>query len=235
MTEIPREFEEVIDSLSISNPVIYDIGSRDAIEGLHLLDYAKGKELHIFEPNPSAIKLCKKNIREHNSTGKRIFFNEIALTNSIGTTTFYPVDVTHLDRKDIGLSSIFKVNPKYMNRRGNIAQDEITVDTTILDEYIKDHELPDIIWIDVEGAELLVLGSGIEALSNTKLIHIEVGFRPMHIGEGKALFWDIDTFMQTHGFKLHSFVGISKIKSFLARNRLMLRLPWRWNAIYVLK
>lgn len=225
--EVPQEFIDY--ALKFPKPVIADIGSRDATEGLYLFDTLNADELHIFEPNPYAIGICKKNIESHGNSGN-IFLNEVALSDKQGDVSFYPVDPEASERSDTGLSSMMKVNPKYTQRRGNIVQQEITVHATTADIYFVDRKKPDILWIDVEGAELMVLQGAKEILSSAKLIHIEVSFRPMHIG--KPLFWEIDDYLKQNGFELASFVGVSKIKSFLVRHKLLPNLPWRWNAIY---
>ena len=137
------------------------------------------------------------------------------------------------ERNDIGLSSMLKVNPKYTKRRGSIEQDKITVSASTADIYFNGKIAPEIIWMDVEGAELMVLNGAINTLRSVELIYIEVSFRPMHIG--KPLFWEINQFLVGHGFKLACLVGVSRLKSFLLRHKLLPNLPWRMNAIYVKK
>ena len=84
--------------------------------------------------------------------------------------------------------------------------------------------------MDVEGAELLVFRGGERALKHVRLIHVEVSFRPSHIG--KPLYWEIDAFLRQRGFKLLKFVGASRLKAFIYVHRLFWNLPYRWNAMY---
>lgn len=226
--EVPEIFIDY--ARKVKNPIIADIGSRDATEGLYIFDKLNAKELYIFEPNPMAIKICKENISEH-SPSENIHLNEIALSDTPGEVSFYPVNPEASDRKDIGVSSMLKINPKYTKRRGSIEQDKITVSASTADLYFNDKNKPNILWIDVEGAELLVLRGAADTLKNVELIHIEVSFRPMHIG--KPLYWEINEYLIDNGFKLACFVGTSKLKSFLLRNKLMPNPPWRMNAIYI--
>ena len=125
---------------------------------------------------------------------------------------------------------MLKVNPRYTKRRDNVVQDEITVKASTADIYFADKNPPNILWIDVEGAELLVLQGAVKTLKSVELIHIELSFRPMHLG--KPLFNEVDKYLRSHGFKLACFVGHSKIKSFLLRYKLLPNLPWRINAVY---
>jgi FkbM family methyltransferase len=225
--EVPAEFLDF--ARQISEPVIADIGSRDALDGLYLLQQLNGSELHIFEPNPQAATLCRQHIEKFGNISK-IFFNETALAAEAGNVDFYPVNQSESEKKDIGLSSMFQVNPRYSKRRGKIIQNHISVPAITMDSYFKKKNKPDILWMDVEGAELLVLKGGIKTLEQVKVIHIEVGFRAMHLK--KPLFWEIDEFLQKAGFKIWKFMGVSAVKAFLAKNRLLPNLPWRWNAVY---
>ncbi|MDH5328146.1 MAG: FkbM family methyltransferase [Gammaproteobacteria bacterium] len=210
----------------VKNPIICDIGSRDAVEGLYLQKTLNAKKLHIFEPNPEAIAKCKNNIGET----PNVVMNEFALSDSIGEIEFYPVDSEASDRKDIGLSSMYKVNPNYTKSRGKIEQSIIKVQTSTLDDYFKDQEAPTILWVDVEGAELKVFQGGLQTLKNVELIHVEVGFRQMHVG--KPLFWEINQFLEQQDFRFEGFVEYSTLKTWLYVNKWLPNLPWRANAIY---
>jgi len=211
---------------TLKQPIICDIGSRDATEGLYLFHELASKKLHVFEPNPEAIVKCKENIKNENN----VVLNEIGLSNKKGEIEFYPIDSQASERKDIGLSSMYKVNPAYTKRRGNIEQKSIKIQVTTLDEYFIDEEMPNILWIDVEGAELKVFEGGGNVLKNVNLIQVEVGFREMHVG--KPLFWSIDDFLKQNDFRFYGFVEFSKIKGWMYKNKLLPNLPWRANAIY---
>lgn len=101
---------------------------------------------------------------------------------------------------------------------------------TTLDEYFKHREQPDLLWIDVEGAELQVLRGAARVLRGVTLLHIEVSFRRMQIG--KPLFWEIHSYLGERGFVFHSFMEVSALRGFLYRHRLLPNLPWRLNAVF---
>jgi len=207
-------------------PIICDIGSRDATEGLYLFHELDSKKLHVFEPNPEAIAKCKENIKKENN----VILNEFGLSDKKGEIEFYPIDSQSSERKDIGLSSLYKINPAYTKRRGSIEQKSIKIQVTTLDEYFMDKEMPNILWVDVEGAELKVFEGGKNVLKNVELIQVEVGFREMHIG--KPLFWEIDDFLKQNDFLFYGFIEFSKIKGWMYINKVLPNLPWRANAIY---
>jgi 2-O-methyltransferase len=228
--EVPEEFVKFARKLGFEKPVICDIGSRDALEGIHLYRTLEANECHIFEPNPEAIKTCLGNINRLGD-GCRILFNPVGLSDEDGIHDFFPVALDRSERKDIGFSSMLPINPAYSRRRGNIVQGKIAIRTTTLDAYFAKRERkPEILWIDVEGAELRVLRGASEVLKYVRLIHVEVSFRPMQIG--KPLFWEVDAFLRRCGFHFLKFTGISALLAFLAVHRLLPNPPWRWNAIY---
>lgn len=217
-------------NLRLAPPIICDIGSRDAAEGVYLYDALGAKALHVFEPNPEAANLCRATLRSEANRSKNIAFNQLAVSDSDEPVDFYPVDREASEQKDIGFSSMYRINPRFTQNRGAIQQTHVRVNATTLDSYFLGKDKPAILWIDVEGAEMKVLRGGEGVLPAVRLIHIEVSFRPLHVG--KPLFWEIDRFVREHGFKLDKLVEGSRLKGFLYRHRLLPNLPWRKNALY---
>lgn len=230
--DVDPKFVRLARSLMGDRPVICDIGSRDALEGIALMRQLDGKRLHVFEPNPSAAMICRQNLSDFakGEASEVALFNEMAVTDRVGQLKFYPVNVSLSENKDIGFSSLFQINPDYTKRRGRIVQDEVIVTATTLDDYFVGKQNPDILWIDVEGAELQVFRGATRVLATVKLIHVEVSFRPMQVG--KPLFWELARYLKEQGFSFHGFMGISAVRTFLYRYRLLPNLPWRLNAVF---
>jgi FkbM family methyltransferase len=230
--DVGLKFIRLAKRMLANRPIICDVGSRDAQEGIFLMKQLGGKELHVFEPNPNAARVCRENLATFTSESHAniAVFNEVAVTDRAGELRFYPVNASLSENKDSGFSSLFQINPDYTKTRGSIVQDEVVIEATILDEYFTAREQPDLLWIDVEGAELQVLRGAARVLRGVTLLHIEVSFRPMQIG--KPLFWEISTHLENHGFAFHSFMEVSAFKGFLYRHRLLPNLPWRLNAVF---
>ena len=76
------------------------------------------------------------------------------------------------------------------------------VDTVRLDDVPQTAAL-DYLKIDVQGAELMVFRNASERLANALLIHTEVEFLPMYVGQ--PLFSDVDQYLRGRGFVLHRF------------------------------
>jgi 2-O-methyltransferase len=230
LTDPRNPLVELAKRLSIHSPIICDIGSRDATEGLILMKHLEGRELHIFEPNPAAAEKCRINLSRMTEKDGSVFFNEVAVTEKVGVAPFYPVSLPQSDNKDIGFSSLYRINPQYMRRRGRIVQSEILVETVTLDAYFSDREPPDILWVDVEGAELRVFQGATRVLEHVGLIHVEVALRPMQLG--RPLFWEVDSYLRGFGFRLVTFTEVSWLTGLLYRYKVLPNLPWRLNAIY---
>lgn len=230
--DVSPKFIRLAERISINRPIICDIGSRDAREGIFLMQRLNAKQLHVFEPNPVAAAVCRENLaRFSQSTGcEGVLFNELAVTDEVGTRMFYPINPVASGNKDIGFSSLYRLNPNYTRRRGSIVQEEIKVNTTTLDAYFAGKEFPDIIWMDVEGAELEVLRGSTSVLRDATLIHLEVSFRPMQIG--KPLFWEIQKYLAAMDYVFCGLMEVSALKGFLYRYKLLPNLPWRLNAVF---
>jgi 2-O-methyltransferase len=229
---VSGRFIEIAKNILPGAPIICDIGSRDALEGIFLFRQLNGAALHVFEPNPPAADICRKNLEPlmAGSGPSTVSFNQLAVSDEVGFLKFFPVNPQLSENKDIGFSSLLRVNPDYTKRRGTVVQDEITVKSTTLDEYFLGKQPPDVLWIDVEGAEMQVFHGASNVLKAVKLIHVEVSFRPMQIG--KPLLWQIQAYLSHLGFVFDSFMEVSALRGFLYRNRLLPNLPWRLNAVF---
>jgi len=84
-----------------------------------------------------------------------------------------------------------------------VRRDELQ--TVRLDDVPETADL-DLLKIDIQGAELMVFQNAIERLKNAVVIHTEVEFLPMYIGQ--PLFAEVDAFLRTQGFMLHKFAPL---------------------------
>jgi FkbM family methyltransferase len=211
--------------------VIYDCGSRDALDGLELAIKTGATELHIFECNPPSVELCRRNVIQHKPDGLTVFVNDCAISNKAGAVSFFPIDIhrtltPHPDGNP-GASSLLKADPKYPHEK--YVQNKITVTATTLDEYSQYRRPPDLLWMDLQGAELMALMGGTNALKSTKIVHTEVAFRPMY--QDQVLFWELDKHLRSR-FK-RAYIEMGRWPYLLPLYRLFRTGPWTVNAIYV--
>jgi len=211
--------------------VIFDCGARDALDGIELAESLGAKELHTFECNPPSVELCRKNLLDHLTTSVASHVCHSALSDRIGEIEFHPIDTerTRTPHKDgnPGASSLFKASTKYT--RETYVQSTIRVPTTTIDDYCKTHRPPDLLWLDVQGAELMVINGARLTLQRVKVIHLEVSFREMY--SKQPLFGDIDSALGKQFKLIHLDVGRWPRVPLIYR---LLRWgPWLGNAIYV--
>lgn len=177
--------------------VIVECGSHKCEDTLELALTFPNAEVMTFECNPATIPICREKA-EYNS---RIHLIEKALTDHTGEVTFYPMNKektrTTWEDGNQGASSMFKASGKYPIE--TYVQDEITVPCVSLkDLFIQ----PDLMWLDAQGAELLIL-KGTD-LSKTKFIRCEVEFLEQYTGQ--PLYPEIKEYLGSQGF---TFIGFS--------------------------
>ncbi|MGI9419363.1 MAG: FkbM family methyltransferase, partial [Geminicoccaceae bacterium] len=106
-------------------------------------------------------------------------------------------------------SSFYTPNVEVLGRFEGLLELMEIVDTTSiatrrLDD-IEEARSTDFLKLDVQGAELDILGHATETLGHVGLIQTEVCF--MQLYENQPLFADIDDFLRVRGFELYTFWG----------------------------
>jgi FkbM family methyltransferase len=198
LNRVVHEIIEYIDPFQVK--VILDVGSRDARESISLKRFFPYATIYAFECNPPAIELCKKNIANHAD----IFLVPKAVSDVDGPLDFYAIDpektVTSHSDGNIGASSLYLANPDYPYEKYH--QRKITVESTTLERWAKETGLDniDIIWMDLQGAELKAFKGMGGLLERIKLIYTEVEFEPMYIGQ--PLFKEVNHYLASKGFSL---------------------------------
>ena len=102
-----------------------------------------------------------------------------------------------------GSSSLLEPNREVLDQFLYGSRISVTTTTpvtlTTLDTACERHEIaPDVIKLDIQGAELDVLRGAVRTLANALLIESEVEFQPLYVGQ--PLFRDIDAFMAKKGW-----------------------------------
>ena len=131
---------------------IFEIGAYNCEESLTFTRLFPNAHITAFECNPVLLPTCRDNSRKSD----RITLVEKLVTDTPEDSTFYVCDG--------GESSM---NFPYFNHSVTF------VPTTTMDEYLDDRPI-DLVWIDVQGAEINVLRSFKDKLKNVKTIYCEV-------------------------------------------------------------
>lgn len=183
--------------------VILDVGSRDCLQSIEFYHQFPNSKIYAFECNPNTIPICKQNIEKYTD---RITLIEGAVCDYDGEITFYPINqqktITSWKDGNPGASSLFKSNGTYIYE--HYVQDEIRTKCHRLDTILKIHGIPkvDIIWMDLQGAELLALKGLGEHLTHVQFIYTEVSHKEMY--SGQVMFNEFHSFMTSREFVLNN-------------------------------
>lgn len=225
--------KKVIFQYSIDVRKIFDCGSRDALDGIELAELFDAEEVHFFECNPFSIKVCKRNIEKKSGAPFKMKLHELALGDKEGEVSFFAIDpqktVTPHPGGNVGASSLFLASEVYKKER--YVQNEIKVPMSTLTAVNGNSPAPDLIWMDLQGAELMALKGFESKLADVSAIHVEVGFRAVY--KGQPLFRDVDQYL-SRNFSL-KYISLGRWPRIVWLYNLLGFGPWIANAIYVNK
>jgi FkbM family methyltransferase len=150
-------------------------------------------EYHLFEPLAEAVPMYRRDLQERLRRRLNFHLYPVALSDHSGTVDIF---VTH----DGWGSSMLD--------RGDIPEVEkhVTVPLYTLDEFIEANRLakPDVIKLDVQGAERLILAGGQRALQSTRVVFMETWLTRGY-GPQTPLLTEMIEFMEAAGFTLVDF------------------------------
>lgn len=188
---------------------VVELGALDCKETLGFNSLLNKPTIFTFECNPNTLPLCRKRVKKF----KNIHLIEKAVSNIDGKVKFYPIDqkktVTTWKNGNPGASSLLRASGEYPVEK--YIQKEIEVDTITLKSFMKTYKLEhiDLLWMDIQGAELLALQGLGERIKDIKFIHTEVEF--FEIYKDQPLFEDIRYFLLKNGFV---FLGFSNFAEY---------------------
>jgi len=176
--------------------LILEIGANEGDDTAQFIRAFPTGTFHCFECDPRAIAKWRKNIQH-----QRAHLHEVALSNSIGTHDFHQSDGRpdgpqwtnygpHWDKSGSLL-------PNYRHTEFAAWMNflpPITVPTTTLDDWIAEHlpddAIVDFAWVDVQGAEALVLEGAQKTINRIRYWYAECDPRPLY--HGMATLADLD-------------------------------------------
>ncbi len=179
---------------------IYDIGSRDALQSIELSNAFPSANIYAFEPNPEALVTCYNNTKDI----KNIKMCPVAVSNIDGEISFFAQDLEKSHDVNIGVSSMLKLMDQ-TPYGWHWIQKEIKVKSTTLNTFVADgNPAPDLMWVDVQGAELLVFKGASHILPNVKAIFTEAGNQAYY--HGHTMINEIDQYLSS--FRFHSVLKV---------------------------
>jgi FkbM family methyltransferase len=199
MADEAKDFIEIIKRKfgSISPKVILEIGSRDLDQSIQFIEAFPNARVLAFEPNPEMIPYCKQRLTQY----PEIELYEYAISDEDGLIDFYVTDRW----LNTGASSILK--PKDDDFLPGLPWKKISgIQARRLDSLLTELgiESVDIVWIDVQGAELRALKGMGKFFDNVKMLHAEAAQRAYY--EGHILKDELENWLHEKGFNTE-FIG----------------------------
>ncbi len=197
---ITKPFFELVEAHLDPDSVltIYDIGSGDSNEAVEMADHFEKAHVYAFEANPACIFDCSKRL----VNDSRLTLIPICVNNYSGLITFHPINqkktVTPWEDGNPKASSIFVSNGTYDQE--TYIQDSLELPCMRIQDMITTFRLPppDIVWMDLQGAELSAIKSIGPFIGFVKILHTEVWGKETY--EGQSLFPELERHMRLNGF-----------------------------------
>lgn len=173
--DIDKEMMLSIVNDNATGRTIFDVG---AYIGASSLVFSKlvGDDGRViaFEPNPYNLSRMKKNLRKNNRYEKRILICPFALSDNNNITNMLLSE--EVDNGHSSTSRIFGAHPTISDDSLPEEFFEMEVENKKLDDYVLESKIiPDIIKVDIEGAEHMMLAGAVGTLKKYKpVLYIEI-------------------------------------------------------------
>lgn len=174
-----------------SEITVIDIGASEGNFFQRIAQSYQIKDAILIEPLPNRVVELKEKYNKPN-----IKIVDVAIESSLGEKEFYVAQEFDY------VSSLLLLEDEELNNLQIQKPTSFKVKTDTLDNIYKLSGLNviDFIKIDVQGVEHLVLEYGQNTLQNTKLVFIEVSYKPLY--KDSSTFFDIYSFFMAHNFRL---------------------------------
>ena len=167
-----------------SDDVFYDIGSCVGMFALHVA--LLGGLVIAFEPDPGYRKRLKRNI-QINRLNKRIKIVDWAVSDEPGVTTLY---TDGINGNSPSLRSV--------DERGSVTVNINTIDNAVAS---RQFPYPDLVKIDIEGAEILALRGMKQTLASEKAPRfLFIEFHPQFLPSFKSSVEECERLIELHGY-----------------------------------
>jgi len=187
--------KQTLRSLLGDQPLIIEVGAHIGLDTEEFaLAFPRGTVI-AFEPHP----------RLHSQLTDRTRFYPNVTCFGVALSDGPSVRRFHQSSGSSDASGSILTPTRHLSRHPSVtflAQDQTVVVTTTLDAYVEAAGIDKIslLWIDVQGAELLVLKGSLKSLAHIDWIYVEVAPTPLY--EGGATYSDVQRHLERFGFKV---------------------------------
>jgi len=190
--------------------VILEVGSRDLSDSIQFSEAFPESRVIAFEPNPAQYKLCLEKSKNH----PNIEVYDYACSDNEELIDFFVVEPND------GASSILE--PMYTGSAGIDQWSKISgIRARRLDDIL--HELGvesvDVIYMDIQGAELRALKGLGRYIDGLKILQAETSLQPYY--QGQVLKNDLEDWLHAQGFKTEFLYPWSSAQNFCSESDLL--------------
>ena len=186
-----------------SNPVIFDVG---AYIGQTVSDYLAnfpGADIFAFEPTPSSFAQLQK----HHSGNSQVNCYNMAISDVNGEI---PLNLNEFSPTNSTLSTNASADDHWGDGLLHTA-DSVTVESHTLDGFCTGADIAhiDILKLDVQGAEIQVLGGATDLLEQNRIsiVYLEVLFVPTY--NNQSNFYEIGELLYRNNYCLHGMFNLT--------------------------
>lgn len=193
------ELINCIKKLKLKRPSILEAGAADGGDTLYTSRLLPGSKIYAFEPVSHNFAKMKENIKHK----KNIKYYNLGLSDKTQEVEMY-ISNPEDSGFDLALSSSLLKPKEHLNIHSHIGFDKKeTIKVVNLDEWAEKNKVKniDIMWLDLQGAEYLVLKAAPKILKTVKIIFTEVSHRQMY--ENAPLFPEFKSWLESEEFSLY--------------------------------
>lgn len=187
--------DEIARYLKNPSPVVVEAGAFDGVDTLRFAARWPEGTVHAFEPVPELMV----RVREKTKDSPNVRLHELALVGE-ASVDHVTLHVSATGEPNASSSILEPGDHLSVFPEVDLAG-SVTVPATTLDAWAESQGVTgvDLLWLDLQGAELIVLGQGKDLLRSTRVVHLEVSRRPLY--EGSATWGEVRAFMKVQGFR----------------------------------
>jgi 2-O-methyltransferase len=184
--------ERIAEFVGKPDPVILEIGCNDGGNTLWFLEIFENPKVYCFEPEPRAIERFKHKVGDR----PNVTLVEMAISDRTGTTQFYRSDGQRSAESRERLPRGWDLSGSIRKPKDHLRihpwikfEEQITVSTSTLDEWVERQRLEtiDFIWMDVQGAERDVIQGAKRTLARTRHLYTEYGAYELYEGQASLV------------------------------------------------
>lgn len=190
------ELEIVARYIKSSSPIVVEAGAFNGADTIKFANKWKSGFVYTFEPIPALFKQVAERTNSHLNV--RVFDKAL-----VGDSRSFVELHTYEEESDSHGSSSILEPSRHIEVSPSIKFGKtVSVPCTTLDKWAEENKIDriDLLWLDLQGAELKALSQAVKVIEMTQVCHIEVSRKALY--SGAAVFKDVHNFMILNGFEL---------------------------------